>query len=72
MSKPNQIQPLHDGRTPRTASVATANLLVAAANWILQRAALSEGATWQEFTVCDSGTPAPRWFLCSNTDPTAL
>jgi hypothetical protein len=30
---------------------------------------LPEGVVWEEFTVCDSGTPAARWIATSTTDP---
>lgn len=32
-------------------------------------AGLPDGVVWEEFTICDSGTPATRWIPTSTTDP---
>lgn len=32
---------------------------------------LPEGVVWEEFTICDSGSPATRWLPTSTTDPSA-
>ena len=59
------------GQAPIKVDIADANVVISLTGGVAGASGTDADGTYEEFTICDSGVPASRWWLTFTSDPSA-